>query len=98
MELQWPLILFTFFLSLCGGTLAMQGLLCCLGKGKKMQTPVLIVSLVELIIGGIAVFLHLQHWERIFHGIAHIPSGITLAFIGVIVFFVCLVVVFLLMR
>ncbi len=36
--------------------------------------------------------MHLQHWERIFNGFGHITSGITLEFIGVIVFMICLAV------
>lgn len=69
MELQWPLILFTFFLCVAGGTLAMQGLLTVLGRGKQMQLPSLVVAAVALVIGGISVFLHLEHWERIFNGL-----------------------------
>src|SRR5699024_10208666 len=37
-------------------------------------------------------------WERIFNGFGHITSGITLEFIGCIVFFVVLVLYFLFMR
>lgn len=98
MELHWPLILFTFFVCLASGILFAQGLLTTLGKGKKMQVVSLAASLATLVIGGIAVFLHLQHWERIFNGFGHITSGITLEFIGCVVFFIALVVFFLMMR
>ena len=98
MELEWPLILFTFFVCLASGILLGQGLMTVLGKGKKMQLASLVSSLVALAIGGIAVFFHLQHWERIFNGFGHITSGITLEFIGCVVFFVVLVVYFLMMR
>ncbi len=98
MELQWPLILFTFFVCFASGTLLMQGVLTALGKGKTTQLPALISSLALLVIGGIAVFLHLEHWERIFNGFGHISSGITLEFIGCVVFFIVLVVFFLMMR
>ncbi len=98
MELQWPLILFTFFLCVAGGTLALQGLLTVLGRGKQMQLPSLIVAAAALVVGGISVFLHLEHWERIFNGFGHITSGITLEFIGCIVFAVVLVLYFFLMR
>ncbi len=98
MELEWPLILFTFFVCLASGILLGQGLMTVLGKGKKMQLASLASSLVALAIGGIAVFFHLQHWERIFNGFGHITSGITLEFIGCVVFFVVLVVYFLMMR
>ena len=98
MELQWPLILFTFFLCVAGGTLAMQGLLAVLGRGKQMQVPSLIVAAAALVVGGISVFLHLEHWERIFNGFGHITSGITLEFIFCIIFAVVLVLYFLMMR
>lgn len=98
MELQWPLILFTFFLCLAGGILLAQGVLTCAGKGKKMQLVSLIAAAIALVVGGIAVFLHLQHWERIFNGFGHITSGITLEFVGCIVFAVVLVLYFLMMR
>ncbi len=98
MELQWPLILFTFFVCVAGGIFAMQGLLCILGKGKKMQMASLISSLVALGIGGIAVFTHLEHWERIFNGFGHITSGITLEMIGAVIFVIALVLYFLMMR
>lgn len=98
MELQWPLILFTFFLCVAGGTLAVQGLLTVLGRGKQMQLPSLIVAAAALVVGGISVFLHLEHWERIFNGFGHLSSGITLEFIFCIIFAVVLVLFFLLMR
>ncbi len=98
MHLEWPLILFTFFLCIAGGTLAMQGLLTVMGKGKKMQLASLIVAAAGLVVGGLSVFMHLQHWERIFNGFGHITSGITLEFIGCIVFAIVLAVYFLMMR
>lgn len=98
MELHWPLILFTFFVCLASGILFVQGILTALGRGEKMQTVSLASSLASLAIGGIAVFFHLQHWERIFNGFGHITSGITLEFIGCVVFFIALVVFFLMAR
>lgn len=98
MELQWPLILFTFFLCLAGGILFAQGVLTVAGKGKKTQLISLVAALVALVVGGLSVFMHLQHWERIFNGFGHITSGITLEMIGCIVFAVVLVVYFLMMR
>ena len=98
MELEWPLILFTFFVCLASGILLGQGVMTVLGKGKSMQLASLVSSLVALAVGGISVFFHLQHWERIFNGFGHITSGITLEFIGCVVFFVVLVVYFLMMR
>ena len=63
-----------------------------------MQLVSLIAAAIALVVGGIAVFLHLQHWERIFNGFGHITSGITLEFVGCIVFAVVLVLYFLMMR
>ena len=86
MNPEWPLILFTFFLCLSGGILGAQGLLTVLGKGKKMQNVALIAALATLVIGGICVFMHLQHWERIFNGFGHITSGITQELIAIVAF------------
>lgn len=98
MHPEWPLILFTFFLCVAGGALVSLGVLSVAGKGKKMQFPLLVTAFVALVVGGLSVFLHLQHWERIFNGFGHITSGITLEFIGCIVFAVVLVLYFLMMR
>ena len=105
MELQWPLILFTFFLCVCGGTMAVQGLLTLLGKGAKMQSISLIVSAASLVVGGIAVFMHLQHWERIFNAFGALltgngtaVSGITLELWGCVIFAIMLLLYFLFMR
>ena len=105
MELQWPLIHFTFFLSLCGGTMAVQGLLTLMGVGKKMQNASLIVSAVSLVVGGVAVFMHLEHWERIFNAFGSLlagngtaVSGITLELWFCVLFALMLVLYFLFMR
>ncbi len=105
MELEWPLILFTFFLCLCGGTMAVQGALMLVGKGEKMQKLSLVVSAVALVVGGISVFTHLEHWERIFNafgalltGNALSVSGITLELWGCVAFALMLVLFFLFMR
>ncbi len=106
MELQWPLILFTFFLCLCGGILAFQGLLTFLGKGKETQKLALIVAFIALVIGGISVFTHLQHWERIFNGFSALlvgkgeygMSGIGLEMWGCVIFVIVEALYFLFMR
>ena len=84
MELQWPLILFTTFVAWCAGTFATQGYLALKGISQKAQMRCWIVSAVLLVIGGVAVFFHLQHWERIFNGFGHITSGITQELIAII--------------
>ena len=105
MNPEWPLILFTFFLCLSGGILGAQGLLTVLGKGKKMQNVALIAALATLVIGGICVFMHLQHWERIFNafgallaGNGYGVSGITLELWGCVVEFIAIVLFFLFAR
>ena len=105
MNPEWPLVLFTFFLCLSGGILAAQGLLTVLGKGKKMQMVSLIAALVTLVIGGISVFMHLQHWERIFNAFGALlagngfgVSGITLELWGCVFEFVAIVLFFLFLR
>lgn len=98
MELQWPLILFTFFVCLSAGILFMQGLLSFLGKAKELQFSTLLTSGIMLVVGGIAVFLHLEHWERIFNGFGHITSGITQELIGVILMGITIIAFWLLER
>ena len=105
MNPEWPLILFTFFLCLSGGILGAQGLLTVLGKGKKMQNVALIAALATLVIGGICVFMHLQHWERIFNafgallaGNGYGVSGITLELWGCVVEFIAIALFFLFAR
>jgi len=98
MAIQWPLILFTLFLCLSGGTLAIEGVLGIQGKGEELRMPSLVASFVFLVIGGIAVFTHLQHWENIFNGFGHITSGITQEFIAIIVIFVAMVITFVMLR
>ena len=98
MELQWPLIVFTTLVAWSAGLFGTQALMAAFGTGKRAQVPAWICSAVLLAAGGIAVFFHLEHWERIFNGFGHITSGITLEFIGCIVFAVVLVLYFLMMR
>ena len=98
MEIQWPLILFTFFNCLAGGIFLMQGILTLSGKGKAMQLASCISAIVALAIGGLSVFFHLQHPLRMLNGFGHITSGITIELIFVIVFAIAVVLYFLMMR
>ena len=98
MELQWPLILFTTLVAWSAGLFGAQAVAVLRGGGGRAQMPALVASVALLAAGGIAVFFHLQHWERIFNGFGHITSGITLEFVGCIVFAVVLVLYFLMMR
>ncbi len=105
MELQWPLILFTFFNCLTGGIILTQGVLTLVGKGKKMQLASLVATLVSLAVGGIAVTMHLENPMRIFNAFGALlggngtdVSGITLELWAIVVVFVILVLSFLFMR
>lgn len=98
MEREWPLILFTFFVCASSGVLFMQGVLSLTGKGKKMQLGSLLTTLILIAIGGVAVFMHLQHWERMFNGFGHITSGITQEVIGIIVLAIAVILFFMFMR
>jgi anaerobic dimethyl sulfoxide reductase subunit C (anchor subunit) len=98
MEIEVPLVLFTFFTCLASGIFFMQGVLTLLGKGKEHQLTMLIASLVALAIGGISVFFHLQHPLRMLNGFGHITSGITIELIFIVIFAVVLVLYFLMMR
>ena len=98
MHPEWPLILFTFFLCVAGGALGAQGLLNVMGKGKKMQLASLVTALAALVVGGLSVVMHLQHWERIFNGFGHITSGITQELIGCVALAIVIVAWFVVLR
>ena len=98
MELQWPLILFTSILAWSVGLFGAQAIYALRGEGAKAQMPALITSVVLMAISGIAVFFHLQHWERIFNGFGHITSGITQELIAIIVVFIVMVIYFVYLR
>ena len=98
MELQWPLILFTTLLAWAAGLFAAQCVWALRGKGARAQMPALITSAVLLVVGGIAVFFHLEHWERIFNGFGHMTSGITQELIAIMVLAVVMVVYFVYLR
>ena len=98
MELQWPLILFTTFVAWSAGLFGAQGLAVLAGEGKRAQLPALIGSVVLLAIGGIAVFFHLEHWERIFNGFGNPTSGITQELVCIVVMAVLMVVLFVMLR
>ena len=100
MELQWPLIIFTTLVAWAAGIFGAQGALAMAGGGaaRKSQMPALIMSVVVLAISGIAVFFHLEHWERIFNGFGHLTSGITQELIAIVVFVIVAVVYFACLR
>ena len=98
MELQWPLILFTTLVAWSAGLFGTQALLAAGGHAKKSQTPAWVASAVLLAAGGIAVFFHLEHWERIFNGFGHLTSGITQELIAIVVLAVVAVAYLVAMR
>ena len=86
MELQGPLILFTTLVAWAAGVFGAQGVLALRGAARKSQQMLCVLSCVLLAASGIAVFFHLQHWERIFNGFGHLTSGITQELIAIVVF------------
>ena len=86
MELQWPLILFTTLVAWSAGTFGTQGILALRGGARRSQAALVVVSAALLALSGIAVFFHLEHWERIFNGFGHLSSGITQELIAVVAF------------
>ena len=98
MELQWPLILFTTLLAWAAGVFGAQCLYALRGQGTRAQMPALITSAALLVVGGIAVFFHLEHWERIFNGFGHLTSGITQELIAIVLLAVAMVLFFLMLR
>ncbi|MBC5583607.1 dimethyl sulfoxide reductase anchor subunit [Eggerthella sp. NSJ-70] len=98
MELQWPLIVFTTLVAWSAGLFGTQALMAVFGVGKKAQVPAWVCSAVLLAAGGIAVFFHLEHWERIFNGFGHLTSGITQELIAIVVLAVAAVAYLVLMR
>ena len=92
MALQWPLILFTSLVCAGAGLVAVEGLFALLGKGKKAYFPAAITALALVVLGGIFVFFHLEHAERIFNGFGHITSGITQELIAVVLLIVIAVI------
>ncbi|MDE8701723.1 dimethyl sulfoxide reductase anchor subunit [Adlercreutzia equolifaciens] len=95
MEIQTPLVIFTLLLCLANGLMGFQGLMMVQRKGdNRFHLITLIVTAVVLVVGGLAVFTHLQHWERIFNGFGQINSGITHELILIVVMVVALVVAF----
>ena len=98
MELQWPLILFTTLVAWSAGLFGTQALLAAGGHAKKAQMPAWVTSAVLLAAGGIAVFFHLEHWERIFNGFGHLTSGITQELIAIVALAVVAVAYLVMMR
>ncbi|WP_080800119.1 dimethyl sulfoxide reductase anchor subunit family protein [Arabiibacter massiliensis] len=98
MELQWPLIVFTTLVAWSAGLFASQSLMALVGAGKKSQMAAWVASAVLLAVGGVAVFFHLEHWERIFNGFGHLTSGITQELIAIVALAVVAVVYLVMMR
>lgn len=98
MELQWPLILFTTFVAWSCGLFATQSFFTWRDEAEKAQMPALVTAFVLMVVGGICVFFHLQHWERIFNGFGHITSGITQELIFVVLVVIAMFVYFVFLR
>lgn len=76
MELQWPLILFTLFVTLGAGAMGAVGICSILGKHSKTALPGLVVSFASLVIGGLCSVAHLQTPQHYFNQLGNIASGI----------------------
>lgn len=98
MEMQWELMVFTLLVCLGAGIFGIQGFLAFKRNDTKLQLPALITAVVSVGLGGIASFMHLQHWERIFNGFGHLTSGITQEMIAIVVFVVMAIVYFIVLR
>lgn len=98
MEVQWSLIIFTLLVCLSAGMFTGLGILSLLGKGKQLQLPALITAAGATVLGGLASFTHLQHWERFFNGFAHLSSGITQELIAIAVMALIMVIYFFQLR
>lgn len=98
MHIEWTLIIFTTLIAWSAGLFASQAILAFKGKAKDSQMLSWVISAVLLIIGGIAVFFHLQHWERIFNGFGHLSSGITQEFIGIVILGIVALLYLIMMR
>ena len=98
MEMQWPLILFTLFTAWSAGVFGASAVLSLAGTGRRVQMPALITSVVLLIVGGVAVFFHLEHWDRIFNGFGNPTSGITQELVAIVVMAVVMVLYFVYLR
>ena len=87
MEAQWSLVLFTV-ISGAGAWLFATSMAGALAKKNALPTKVeTIVTIVLLVVGGIASVTHLKHVDRIFEALNHPTSGIFVeaALIGVLV-------------
>jgi anaerobic dimethyl sulfoxide reductase subunit C (anchor subunit) len=91
-------MIFTLLVCLGAGTFGVTGLLAGLGRASEVQMSATVTALVAIVLGGVASFLHLQHWDRIFNGFGHLTSGITQELIGIVVFVVVAVIYLVLAR
>ena len=98
MELQWELIIFTTLVAWCAGLFASQCVLALKGEAPKAQMPAWILSAVLLVVGGVAVFFHLEHADRIFNGFGHLSSGITQELIAIVALAVVAVIYLVFLR
>jgi len=80
------------------GTFGAAGVLAGLKKGASIQMTSVIIAVVSMVIGGIASFMHLQHWDRAFNGFGNLTSGITQELIAIAVFIVFAIVYLILSR
>ena len=88
----------TTFVAWSAGLFGAQGAAALAGEGRRAQMPALIGSAALLAVGGVAVFFHLEHFERIFNGFGNPTSGITQELVCVVVVGALMVVAFVVLR
>ncbi|MGN0039328.1 MAG: hypothetical protein ACI36Y_09415 [Coriobacteriales bacterium] len=76
MEIQWPLVAFTWLTGMGGWLLAFIAANQFTGKSKKDILKPVIVGTALVILGGFASILHLSHVERIMNALSNPTSGI----------------------
>ena len=90
---------FTTLIAWSSGAFRRPGQFLAIGENaRKAQLPALVASVALLALSGIAVFFHLEHWERIFNGFGNPTSGITQELIVIVAFAAIAIVYFAMLR
>ncbi|WP_139651521.1 DmsC/YnfH family molybdoenzyme membrane anchor subunit [Raoultibacter phocaeensis] len=85
MDVQWPLLIFGLLGGLSMGCLGFVCASILTGKAASLRLSGLVVSLIALVVGGLASALHMGNPARIFHILANVQSGIAQELIACVV-------------
>lgn len=99
-DIQWPLVLFGILCGM-GGTLACSiGAAELMGRARQARFVASIVSLVLMVVGGLAVVAHLSMPLNAFYAVAHVFSfsGISVELIMLVITFVVMLVYAILLK